>query len=74
MRKLGKELEFISLVKRDGSGTIPVGTRWTKDTDHPRTDNVSYMDKDEFEVNALSMTHKTFIASGFNTWVVRLKE
>lgn len=73
MIKLGKELVFISYVKRDGSGTIPVGTEWNIDSAHPRTDDVSYMDDDEFKINALSITHKTFIASGCNTWVVRLK-
>ena len=73
MRKLGKELEFISFVKRDGSGNIPVDTEWTRYSDHPRTDNVSYMDGHEFEINTLSLSQKTFIASGFNTWVVRLK-
>jgi hypothetical protein len=50
MKKLGKELEFISFVRRDGSGN-----------------------EEEFEINTISMTYKTFIASGFNTWVVRLK-
>jgi hypothetical protein len=73
MRKFGKELEFISFVKRDGSGTIAVGTEWNTDSNHPKTDDVSYMDDEEFEINAISMTYKTFIASGFNTWVVRLK-
>jgi hypothetical protein len=73
MRKLGKELEFISFVNRDGSGTIPVGTKWNSDSGHPKTDDMSYLDDEEFEINAISMTYKTFIASGFNTWVVRLK-
>jgi len=27
----------------------------------------------EFEINALSMSNKTFIASGFNSFVVKLK-
>lgn len=73
MRKLGKELEFISLVKRDGSGTVAVGTKWTRGSENPKTDDMSYLDDDEFEINIISLTHKTFIASGFNTWVVRLK-
>jgi len=28
---------------------------------------------DEFEINTLSMSNKTFIANGFNSFVVRLK-
>jgi hypothetical protein len=74
MKKLGKELEFISLVKRDGSGTIAVGTEWNADSDYPKTDDMSYLDDEEFEIRVLSITQKTYIASGFNTWVVRLKE
>jgi hypothetical protein len=73
MKKLGKELEFISLVKRDGSGTIAVGTAWNTESDYPNTDDVSYLDGEKFEIRALSITYKTFIASGFNTWVVKLK-
>jgi hypothetical protein len=73
MRKLGKELEFISFVKRDGSGTIAVGTEWNDNSDHPKTDDMSYLDGEKFEINRLSITYKTYIASGFNTWVVRLK-
>lgn len=74
MKKIGKELEFISFVKRDGSGTVAVGTEWSEISDYPRTDDVSYMDNDEFEINPISLTHETFIASGFNTWVVKLKD
>ena len=73
MRKLGKELEFISFVKRDGSGTVAVGTEWNSDSEHPKTDDMSYLDDDEFDIKIISLTYKTYIASGFNTWVVRLK-
>jgi hypothetical protein len=74
MKKYGKELEFISWIKRDGSDVIPVGTEWNKDCGHPKTDDMNYLDDTEFEIRAISMTYKTFIASGFNTWVVKLKE
>lgn len=74
MKKKGKQLEFISFVKRDGSGTIPVGTAWTDKSDHPKTDDMSYLDNDEFRLNCLSITYGTFIASGMNTWVVRWKQ
>ena len=73
MKKLGKELEFISLIKRDGSGTIPVGTPWTPGGGNPKTDDMKYEDEEEFELNRISLTHKTYIASGFNTWVVKLR-
>jgi len=73
MRKLGKELEFISFVKRDGSGVVAVGTEWNSDSEYPKTDDMSYLDDNEFELNVISLTYKTYIASGFNTWVVRLK-
>lgn len=69
----GKELEFISFIKRDGSGTIPVGTEWDTEKEYPKTDDVSYMDEEEFKVHTLSLSEKTFIAHGFNSWVVKLK-
>ena len=74
MKALGKELEFISFVKRDGSGTIAVGTEWNEDKPYPKTDDVSYLDNELFILNTLSLTNRTFIASGFNTWVVKIKD
>lgn len=62
MVKLGKELEFISWIKRDGSGTKMVKKKL-----------IELMQEDTFRVNCLSLTEKTFIASGFNSFVVRLK-
>ena len=62
MEKLGKELEFISWIKRDGSGTKMVKKKL-----------IELMQEDTFKVNCLSLTEKTFIASGFNSFVVRLK-
>lgn len=62
MRKLGRELEFISWIKRDGSGTESVTEKL-----------LDIMQDDEFEVNCLSMTEGTYIASGFNSFVVKLK-
>jgi hypothetical protein len=62
MEKLGKELEFISLIKRDGSGTKMVKKKL-----------IELMQEDTFKVNCLSLTEKTFIASGFNSFVVRMK-
>jgi hypothetical protein len=73
MKALGKELEFISFIKRDGSGTIAVGTEWNEDKTYPKIDDVSYLDDDSFNLNTLSLSNRTFIASGFNTWVVKIK-
>ena len=61
MEKLGKELEFISRIKRDGSGTKRVKKKL-----------IELMQGDRFKINRLSMTEKTFIASGFNSFVVRI--
>jgi len=74
MKKFGKDLDFISFVKRDGSGTIMCGTYWDEYCLFPKTDDMSYLDKERFEINRMSITHDTYIASGFNTWVVRLKK
>lgn len=74
MKALGKELDFISFVKRDGSGTIAVGTEWYEHLPHPKTDDVAYLDDEVFKLSTLSLTHRTYIASGFNTWVVKIKE
>jgi hypothetical protein len=37
IRKKGKDLEFISFIKRDGSGTIPIGTEWNETSGYPKT-------------------------------------
>ena len=71
MTKKGKELIFISWIKRDGSGTVAIGTPWNDSCDFPKTDDMSYQDEDDFDLNALSLTEKTFIASGFNSFVVK---
>lgn len=73
-KRLGKELEFISFIKRDGSGTIPVGTEWDAGSNHPKTDDMSYLDNELFTITCLSISYKTYIASAFNSWVVRIKE
>lgn len=74
MKKMGKELEFISFIKRDATGTIMVGGDWDVNSGYPKIDDMSYLDEDIFEVNCLSLSNKTFIASGFNSFVVKLKE
>jgi hypothetical protein len=69
----GKKLKFISLIKRDGSGTITIGSKWNFGMSIPRVDDMTYEDESNFELCVLSITERTFIAHGFNSYVVRLK-
>ncbi len=62
MKKQGSELEFISWIRRDGSGTDPV-----------KPDHIKVIQTESFEVSALSLSNKTFIAHGFNSFVVKLR-
>ena len=62
MKAFGKDLEFISWIKRDGSGTQKV-----------KQSTIDSMDEELFRINCLSITSKTCIASGFNSFVVKLK-
>jgi len=62
MKKFGKELEFISRIRRDGSGTSYV-------TD---SEIISLADT-PFDITCLSIGNKTYIASQFNSYVVKFK-
>lgn len=74
MAKLkGKKLEFISFIKRDGTGTIMCGTEWNESMPYPKVDDMSYVDEEFFNIRALSLSKGTFIASNFNCFVVKLK-
>lgn len=59
MERRADEIIFISRIKRDGSGVEPVRN----------ADKVG-----RFALTCLSISHKTYIASGFNSFVVKLKE
>ena len=63
MKKKGKELIFISRIKRDGSGVIDV-----------QSDNMKHLNNTTFNLNCLSITEETFIASEFNSFIVKLKQ
>jgi hypothetical protein len=67
MKKKATELIFISRIKRDGSGTSRVFQRELKSLTNP-----PYIDRD-FIINPLSLSEGTYIASGFNSYVVKLK-
>ncbi len=62
MTKLkGSDLIFISRIRKDGSGTDPVGEPFLK-----------ILQDEEFAVRRLSMSENTYIATGMSTFVVRL--
>lgn len=62
MKCQANELVFISRIKRDGSGVS-----WDFDR--------AYLNKrnEEYSLSCLSLTEKTFIATNFNAYVVKLK-
>ena len=60
---LGSELEFISEINRDGSGTEKIPESY-----------LAMMQKETFRVYCLSMSQHTFLASNFNWFVVKLKK
>lgn len=68
MKLHAKDLIFISQINRDGSGTTPVSPRYL-DTmlNNPCCKN------DRFKVRRLSISEDTYIAMGFNSFVVKLK-
>lgn len=59
----GSKLIFISQINRDGSGTSEVVGSYE-----------SILQKEHFSINVLSLSEGTFIASGFNSFVVKLKQ
>lgn len=69
MKKKPKQLEFISQIKGDGSGTVPVTDKTLKFMlENPLQNN------EKLKLTSLSLSNKTYIASGFNSFVVRLKK
>ena len=64
-----KDLVFISQIKKDGSGVIPVDNDTIqKEHDNPFASNIDY------ELLGLSMTLGTYIAGRNIVYVVKLKE
>lgn len=61
--RLGKHLLFISQINRDGCGVSAVSE-----------ETIQAMQNERFEINCLSITYGTYIASGFNSYVVKLNE
>jgi hypothetical protein len=69
MKKKAHELDFISQIKRDGSGVIEVKESYLK----AMLENTVMKDS-EFTLHCLSISEKTYIAFNFNAFVVRIKE
>lgn len=67
MTKKASELIFISRILRDGSGVQQITVEQQKSLE-----TAKYVDE-EYELKSLSLSNKTFIASGFNSYVVKLK-
>lgn len=67
--KYPRELIFISQINRDGNGTTPVPDHYVKEMlENP------LMKDNPFHVRCLSLTEGTYIAMGFNSFVVRIKD
>jgi hypothetical protein len=62
MKKLGKKLIFLYRLNADGSGTEPVDS------------DLEHVQNEKFSLNSLSLSNKTYVASGFNTYIVKLKK
>ena len=69
MIKKAHDLDFISIINRDGSGTKQVEESYLK----AMLENPLMKDQD-FDIYPLSLSNKTFIAINFNAFVVKLKE
>jgi len=67
MIKKAHELIFISQILRDGTGV-----EMFNEKDVSNYEN-RFIRDEEFKLHSLSMTEKTYIAIGFNSYVVRLK-
>lgn len=60
--KKGKDLIFISRITHDGYGIEMI-----------RDKDMSYLDNTDFNINPLSVTDQTYIASGNSTYVVKMR-
>lgn len=68
MKKKASKLIFISRIKRDGSGVEMINSDSQKNLEKSK-----FIDED-YKLNPLSLSEKTYIASGFNSYVVKLKK
>ncbi len=71
MIKNARQLDFISLIKKDGTGVEPVNEEYLK-----YILEKDLIQNEEFELKRLSIAEKTFIAfsvNTFNVFVVKIK-
>jgi hypothetical protein len=66
MKVEAKELVFISQIKRDGTGVDIITSIQNEELQNDTIDKW-------YELNSLSITNKTYIASGFNSYVVKIR-
>jgi hypothetical protein len=59
---IGRDLEFIARINRDGSGTMPMNK------------HDSFLANEYFSLTPLSLTEGTYIANGFDSYVVKKKK
>lgn len=69
MRCKPEDLIFINQISRDGLTLIKVTD---EDLNHMKENR--FAREELFELNTLSLTEKTYIASGFNSYIVKLKK
>lgn len=63
MKKFGRDLDFISQINRDGAGTSSISEKY-----------IEILNGEELDLTCLSLTEETYIASGFNSFVVKIKK
>lgn len=68
MKCKAEDLIFINQISRDGLELIKVTDKTLKHMKENR-----FAREEIFELNTLSLTEETFIASGFNSYIVKLK-
>jgi len=66
MKANAKDLIFISNIMRDGKNILMIDKELQE---HLEKDTIDI----SYDLTMLSMTYKTYIASGFNSYVVKLK-
>lgn len=66
MERFGSELDFISRISEDG-----IEIKVLNEENKEKISNL--LKKEVFKLSNLSLSNKTFIASGFNSYVVKLK-
>lgn len=67
MKKLAKDLIFISQIERNGLGIRIINYLENEELQNDTIDKV-------YEIHNLSISKKTYIAIGFNSFVVKIKQ